>query len=274
MDIIDKYFEVAGDKLDRQVMKYFGFNKELEKEAQLRLANKLGHDGIDGIIKEKVKGVIRIMSGGYDIRVSINNWDLYQSKTRHLDDEEYWSIDNVIVTVDPKSTVELMNNGYEYELGDLFNYSTFDDIDKINAEYDTEDDPITEDAIIEIKYEVQDVIKAWLYDNVYPLTGVSFIDINPNDGGEELIEQIEGLNVRNFALYANLFELLYKAFESDEMESTYRELSKKIHGNKQHILDYFYNFIKQNEEYLSSKTNVVESLVRINSLMTDKPKKN
>ena len=272
MDLIDKYFELTGNRIDSQIMNYMGFDLEQKLAAELRLSSTLGVDGIDRIMKDTVKGIIKISSGGYDLKIKITNWDVDEpyGDTRRGDFE----IDNVEVLIDPKSTVELMTNGYEYELGDLFNYSTFDDIDKINAEYDTEDDPITEDAIIEIKYEVQDVIKAWLYDNVYPLTGVSFIDINPNDGGEELIEQIEGLNVRNFALYANLFELLYKAFESDEMESTYRELSKKIHGNKQHILDYFYNFIKQNEEYLSSKTNVVESLVRINSLMTDKPKKN
>ena len=55
MDIIDKYFEVSGDKLDTQVMKYFGFNRGMETEAELRLSNKLGIDGIDEIIKEKTK---------------------------------------------------------------------------------------------------------------------------------------------------------------------------------------------------------------------------
>ena len=257
MDIIDKYFEVAGDKLDRQVMKYFGFNKELEKEAQLRLANKLGHDGIDGIIKEKVKGVIRIMSGGYDIRVSINNWDLYQSKTRHLGNDEYWSIDNVIVAVDPKSTVELMNNGYEYELGDLFNYSTFDDIDKINAEYDTEDDPITEDDIMEIKYEVQDVIKAWLYDNVYPLTGVEIDDIYSDTDTTiveryDLNEQMKGFEVKPFALHADIFEKLWEGFEKGKLLRTYISLRAKI-PNRQKYVDYFYEFILDNGEELKGE---------------------
>ena len=37
MDIIDKYFQVAGDKLDEQIMKYFGFTQGMYTEAQLRL---------------------------------------------------------------------------------------------------------------------------------------------------------------------------------------------------------------------------------------------
>tara|TARA_R110000772_G_scaffold194176_1_gene304967 strand:+ start:987 stop:1805 length:819 start_codon:yes stop_codon:yes gene_type:complete len=272
MDLIDKYFELVGYSIDSQIMNYMGFDNKQKDEVARRISYSLGDDGINNLMKDKVKGIIKISSGGYDLRIKITDWEVYENTERHTGLKSL-EIDDINVLIDPKSTVELLGNGVTYEFGDLYTYTN---MDTLNIMYGSEDNPIDEDSIDEMGYEVQEAIKDWLYDNVYPLTGVDFESINPRNGGKnfDLNEQIEGLDIRKFALYADLFEPLYKAFENDEMEYTYRELSKKIHGNKQHILDYFYNFIKQNKEYLNSKTNVVESLIRINNLMTDKPKKN
>jgi len=168
MDIIDKYFQVAGPILDYKVMKYFGLNQKMQDEAEFRLANKLGFEGIDNIIKEKTKNVINITSDGYDINVLIKTWDLNK-------EDDGWYIDNIDVAVDPKSTVEVIGgNGYKYRLGDLYDYS---DIDELNANYNTEDNPITEDEISDIGYEVQDLIRDWMYKEIFPLTGVNFENV-------------------------------------------------------------------------------------------------
>ena len=214
MDIIDKYFQVAGDKLDTQVMKYFGFNREMETKAQLRLSDKLGIEGIDEIIKEKTKNVINISSGGYDMNVLIKNWDINKGDdVADVYDNNLWYVDNIDVAVDPKSTVEVIGgNGHEYELGDLYNYS---DIDELNAKYNTEDNPITEEDIYEIGYEVQDLIRDWLYQEVYPLTGVNIEDVHPaNEKVDQLVEsyglneQYDGYEVEPFALHSDIFEKL------------------------------------------------------------------
>ena len=255
MDLIDKYFELTGNRIDSQIMNYMGFDLEQKLAAELRLSSTLGVDGIDRIMKDTVKGIIKISSGGYDLKIKITNWDVDEpyGDTRRGDFE----IDNVEVLIDPKSTVELMTNGYEYELGDLFNYSTFDDIDKINAEYDTEDDPITEDDIIEIQYEVHDVIKAWLYDNVYPLTGVEIDDIYSDTDTTiveryDLNEQMKGFEVKPFALHADIFEKLWEGFEKGKLLRTYISLRAKI-PNRQKYVDYFYEFILDNGEELKGE---------------------
>lgn len=269
MDLIDKYFELVGPRIDIGVMRYMGFDQETQTQVENRLAKMLGLEGIDNIMKEMCSGIIEHQSGGYDLRFKITNWDIHRDDF-NVDTDFY--IDNIDVRIDPKSTLEFIGgNGAEYELGDLYNYS---DIDELNAKYNTEDNPITEDDIHEIGYEIQDAIKDWLYFNVYPVTGVGFEDVHTSNAHpSDLTEQIVGLDIKKFALYADIFEPLHKAFESGNLETGYRELSKKIHGDKQYILDYFYNFIKQNEDYLMSKMNVVESLIRINVLMTDKPNK-
>lgn len=258
MDIIDKYFQVAGDKLDTQVMKYFGFNRGMETEAELRLAKKLGIEGIDEIIKEKTKNVINISSGGYDMNVLIKNWDIYKGDdVADVYDNNLWYVDNIDVAVDPKSTIELIGgNGHDYELGDLYNYS---DIDELNANYNTEDDPITEDDIYEIGYEVQDLIRDWLYQEVYPLTGVNIEDVHPaNEKVDQLVEsyglneQYDGYEVEPFALHSDIFEKLWDGFMDNNLLRTYLALRMKM-PKRQEYVDYFYEFIMDNGEHIKRK---------------------
>jgi hypothetical protein len=181
MDLIDKYFKLIGPKLDTQVMKYMGFDQEKQWELELRLGDMLGQEGIDNIIKDITKGIVEITEGGYHLRVKFTNWDIYKINVgdRPHQTVSNWTLDNIEVLVDPKSTVEVIGgNGHEYELGDLYNYS---DIDELNANYNTEDNPITEDDISEIGYEVQDVIDGWLTKQIWPLTGIEVGDIYPNN---------------------------------------------------------------------------------------------
>ena len=256
MDIIDKYFEVAGDKLDNQIMKYFGFNREMETKAELRLADKLGIEGIDEIIKEKTKNVINISSGGYDMNVLIKNWDINKGDG-DIYDNNLWYVDNIYVAVDPKSTVEVIGgNGHEYELGDLFNYS---DIDELNADYNTEDNPITEDDINEIGYEVQDLIRDWLYEEVYPLTGVNFEDVHPgNEKVDQLVEsyglneKYYGYEVEPFALHSDIFEKMWNGFTDNNLLRTYLSLRMKFPKREKYV-DYFYEFIMDNGEQIKRK---------------------
>ena len=258
MDIIDKYFEIAGDKLDTQVMKYFGFNRGMETEAELRLAKKLGIEGIDEIIKEKTKNVINISSGSYDMNVLIKNWDIYKGDdVADIYDNNLWYVDNIDVAVDPKSTVELIGgNGHEYELGDLYNYS---DIDELNAKYNTEDNPITEDDIYEIGYEVQDLIRNWLHQEVYPLTGVNIEDVHPaNEKVDQLVEsyglneQLKGFDTKPFALHSDIFEKLWDGFMNNNLLITYLSLRMKM-PKRQEYVDYFYEFIMDNGEHIKRK---------------------
>ena len=53
MDIVDKYFEIAGDVIDDKIIKYMGLNRDQEKDVQKRLSEKLGREGIDQIMQEK-----------------------------------------------------------------------------------------------------------------------------------------------------------------------------------------------------------------------------
>ena len=189
MDLIDKYFKLIGPKLDTQVMKYMGFDQEQQWELEFRLGNMLGQEGIDNIIKDITKGIVEITEGGYHLRVKFTNWDIYKINVgdRPHQTVSNWTLDNIDVLVDPKSTVDVIGgNGHEYELGDLYNYS---DIDELNANYNTEDNPITEDDINEIGYEVQNVIDGWLTKQIWPLTGIEVGDIYPRKNTFDLKEQ-------------------------------------------------------------------------------------
>lgn len=258
MDVIDKYFEVVGDKLDNQKMKYFGFNREMETKAELILGDKLGYEGIDVIMKEKTKNIINISSGGYDINVLIKNWDINRgAELSDVYDNNLWYVDNIDVAVDPKSTVEVIGgNGHEYELGDLYNYS---DIDELNANYNTEDNPITEDDINEIGYEVMDLIRDWLYQEIYPLTGVNFEDVYPaNEKVDQLVEsyglneQYDGYEVEPFALHSDIFEKMWNGFKDNNLLRTYLSLRMKF-PKKEKYVDYFYEFIRNNGERIKRR---------------------
>lgn len=246
MDIIDKYFEVAGDVIDDNILKYMGLKTD---DVQKRLAEKLGIEGIDEIIKEKTKDIIEFSCGGYDLRIKFLNWDIWSATGQYL-------VDDVDVAVDPKSTVELMANDVTYKLGDLFNYS---DIDELNAMYNSEEDPIDEDDITNIRYEIQDCIKDWYYVHVFKFTGAELESVYPDNQTVdrlveqyELGEQLKGFDTRPFALHADLFEKLWEAFMDNQLLSTYFMLRIKF-PQKQEYVDYFYEFIMDNGEKLKKK---------------------
>ena len=239
-------------------MKYFGFTHGMDTKAQLRLSDKLGIEGIDEIIKEKTKNVINISSGGYDMNVLIKNWDINKGDdVADVYDNNLWYVDNIDVAVDPKSTVEVIGgNGHEYELGDLYNYS---DIDELNAKYNTEDNPITDEDIYDIGYEVQDLIRDWLYQEVYPLTGVNIEDVHPaNEKVDQLVEsyglneQYDGYEVEPFALHSDIFEKMWNGFKDNNLLRTYLSLRMKFPKREKYV-DYFYEFIRNNGEHIKRK---------------------
>jgi len=194
MNKVDKYFDIVGLKVDDAVKKYLRISRAEELEIDERIGETLGLDGIDQIMRDVTKKPINHTQGGYNLRFKILNYDVGDyymgvdvspGKRRRT---RTFTVDNIDVAIDPKSTVTLMTNGNRYELGDLYNYSN---IDELNRMYTTEDDPITEDDINEIGYEIQDVIRDWLYDNVYPVTGVEFDTINASNAGpNDLIEEM------------------------------------------------------------------------------------
>lgn len=248
MDIINKYLEIAGDVIDNNIMKYMGLTRDDEREVQKRLSDKLGVEGIDRIFQEKTNGIIEFVCGGYNLRFVIKNYDISM--------DEVWHIDEVDVAVDPKSTVTLIANGVTYKLGDLYNYS---DIDELNANYNSEENPIYDDDINEIGYEVQDCIKDWYYTNVYKFTGAEFGDVYPsNERLDTLVEQyglneqLKGYDTKPFALHADIFEKLWDGFMNNNLLVTYLSLRMKM-PKRQEYVDYFYEFIMDNGEHIKRK---------------------
>ncbi len=250
MDIVDKYFEIAGDMIDDNVIKYMGLNRDQEKDVQKRLSEKLGREGIDQIMQEKGKGVIEFSCGGYDLRFVITNYDI------EVDHLGHYNVEEIDAAIDPKSTVELMANGVTYKLGDLYNYS---DIDELNANYNSEDDPIDEDDINDIGYEVRDCIQDWYYINVYNFTGAEFGDVHSSNATPDQLveqyefnEQYEGYDVEPFALHADIFEKMWKGFKDNNLLRTYLGLRMKFPKREQYV-DYFYEFIRNNGEHIKRK---------------------
>ena len=167
MDRVDKYFKIVGLKIDKDLMRYMGMTEYID-EVEYSLMNTLGFKGIDNIIKDKTKDIIEPECGNYQVKVKILNWDVskYESK---IGKRDRYVIDNIHAVVDPNSTVSLIYNNTTYKIGDLVSYS---DIDELNANYNTEDSPIEEDDIENIGYEIRECIVDWMYENIYPLTGV------------------------------------------------------------------------------------------------------
>ena len=250
MDIVDKYFEIAGDVIDDKIIKYMGLNRDQEQEVQKRLSDKLGREGIDQVMQEKGKGVIEFSCGGYDLRFVVTNYDI---QVDHLGS---YYLEDIDVAVDPKSTVELFSNNVTYKLGDLYKYS---DIDELNANYNSEEEPITDDDINEIGYEVQDCIRDWYYTNVFNFTGAEFGDVYPSNASvDQLVEQYEfneqyeGYDVEPFALHADIFEKMWKGFKDNNLLRTYLGLRMKFPKREQYV-DYFYEFIRNNGEHIKRK---------------------
>ena len=250
MDIVDKYFEIAGDVIDDKIIKYMGLNRDQEREVQKRLSDKLGREGIDQVIQEKGKGVIEFSCGGYDLRFVVTNYDI------EVDHLGFYYLEEIDVAVDPKSTVELFANNVTYKLGDLYNYS---DIDELNAIYNSEEEPITDDDINEIGYEVRDCIHDWYYKNVYNFTGAEFGDVHPSNASVDqlveqygLSEQLKGFDTKPFALHADIFEKLWDGFMNNNLLTTYLSLRMKM-PKRQEYVDYFYEFIMDNGEHIKRK---------------------
>jgi len=250
MDIVDKYFEIAGDVIDDKIIKYMGLNRDQEREVQKRLSDKLGREGIDQVMQEKGKGVIEFSCGGYNLRFVVTNYDI------QVDHLGVYAVEEIDVAVDPKSTVELFSNNVTYKLGDLYNYS---DIDELNANYNSEEEPITDDDINEIGYEVRECIHDWYYTNVFNFTGAEFGDVYPSNASvDQLVEQYEfneqyeGYDVEPFALHADIFEKMWKGFKDNNLLRTYLGLRMKFPKREQYV-DYFYEFIRNNGEHIKRK---------------------
>lgn len=63
-------------------------------------------------------------------------------------------------------------------------------------------------------------------------------------------EQYSGVDVKMFALFADVFGELVKGLELGMMDEVYSELQKKYKGTKKLIpLDYFYDFLIKNGDY-------------------------
>ena len=64
--------------------------------------------------------------------------------------------------------------------------------------------------------------------------------------GNMINEDVKGVDVRMFALFAEVFDKLLDALKEDKMDEVYDELSEYYTGNKRLSLDYFYKFLKLN----------------------------
>jgi hypothetical protein len=67
--------------------------------------------------------------------------------------------------------------------------------------------------------------------------------------GNMINEDVKGLDVRMFALFAEVFDKLLDALKEDKMDEVYDELSEYYTGNKRLSLDYFYKFLKLNKDH-------------------------
>lgn len=67
--------------------------------------------------------------------------------------------------------------------------------------------------------------------------------------GNMINEDVKGVDVRMFALFAEVFDKLLDALKIDKMDEVYDELSEYYTGNKRLSLDYFYKFLKLNKDH-------------------------
>ena len=67
--------------------------------------------------------------------------------------------------------------------------------------------------------------------------------------GNMINEDVKGVDVRMFALFAEVFDKLLDALKIDKMDEVYDELSEHYTGNKRLSLDYFYKFLKLNKDH-------------------------
>ena len=62
-------------------------------------------------------------------------------------------------------------------------------------------------------------------------------------------EDVKGVDVRMFALFAEVFDKLYYGLKSGNMDEVYDELADVYTGSKRVSLDYFYNFLNKNKDH-------------------------
>ena len=62
-------------------------------------------------------------------------------------------------------------------------------------------------------------------------------------------EDVKGVDVRMFALFAQVFDKLLDALKIGKMDEVYDELSEYYTGHKRLSLDYFYKFLKLNKDH-------------------------
>lgn len=73
-------------------------------------------------------------------------------------------------------------------------------------------------------------------------------------------EDVKGVDVRMFALFAEVFDKLLDGLKHGNMDEVYQELSDYYSGSKRLSLDYFYKFLKLNKDhFLKEKEPIKES---------------
>lgn len=78
--------------------------------------------------------------------------------------------------------------------------------------------------------------------------------------GNMINEDVKGVDVRMFALFAEVFDKLLDGLKHGNMDEVYQELSDYYSGSKRLSLDYFYKFLKLNKDhFLKEKEPIKES---------------
>jgi len=71
-------------------------------------------------------------------------------------------------------------------------------------------------------------------------------------------ENVKGVDVKMFALFADVFDKLLDGLKHDKMDEVYQELSGMYSGTKRISLDYFYKFLKKNKSYFTNDQDVIQ----------------
>jgi len=85
-------------------------------------------------------------------------------------------------------------------------------------------------------------------------------------------EQLKGYDVEPFALHSDIFEKLWDGYTEDNLLRTYIGLRMK-NPKRENVVDYFYNFIKNNGEHIKRKESnpIKESIIRELNKLKNKP---
>jgi len=71
-------------------------------------------------------------------------------------------------------------------------------------------------------------------------------------------EDVKGVDVRMFSLFAEVFDKLVDALQKGKMDEVYNELSDYYTGNKRISLDYFYKFLNINKDYFLKEKETIK----------------